>query len=367
MDLKRIPALDGLRGVAILLVLWFHFRYYMGGEPIQYTLALLGEFGWIGVDLFFVISGFLITRILLESKKNDNYFGTFYSRRALRIFPLYFGALAILFLGPMSFLGDSLPTQHDRVLFWTYLANWGPLFEQIKPGSAAHFWSLSVEEQFYLVWPLLVWALTKKQLARLVVGMICSAPLIRTVMILCAWNPDWIYKNTFARMDTLAAGAGVALMLGCIEPVLIKRIGILSILIFVASFPRIVLPTSSGRPMQIYGLSAITLGCAAIIAAVVSGKFPLLVRAMDKKWLRAIGERSYGIYVFHMPIIEIAKHFFEPKMVRMTASGLGFLVILTMALVTGAIAFLSFHYFERPFLRLKSYFVAYPPLERVKY
>src|SRR5579885_3225639 len=174
---SHIPALDGLRGIAILLVLWFHFRGYLGGEPIQCTLAIIGEFGWIGVDLFFVISGFLITRILLQTKEKPDYFRSFYTRRALRIFPLYYASLAVLFLAPMSFMSHSLPVAHDRLWFWIYLANWNPLFEQIRPGSAAHFWSLSVEEQFYLVWPLLVWALSRKQFERVVMLVICTAPI----------------------------------------------------------------------------------------------------------------------------------------------------------------------------------------------
>src|SRR5579862_7894518 len=151
------PALDGLRGVAILSVMVEHL-----------APRLLAGGGWVGVDLFFVLSGFLITGVLLDGKDDPHRGRTFYVRRALRIFPLYYATLALITFGPLAkalALGLSAQTLG---WYWIYGTNW-----QIALGMAhiggpiAYFWSLAVEEQFYLIWPLIIWHTQPKTAKRI--------------------------------------------------------------------------------------------------------------------------------------------------------------------------------------------------------
>jgi peptidoglycan/LPS O-acetylase OafA/YrhL len=158
---NHIPALDGLRGIAILSVMLLHFTNAIAALPGSPTSAARSVFGWgwTGVDLFFVLSGFLITGILLDSKGHPLYFRSFYARRALRIFPLYYAALFLFFVVPRAI--PSVPATysfawHDQRWFWFYLGNFHPLGPDAKQ-FIGQFWSLAIEEQFYLVWPLLIW------------------------------------------------------------------------------------------------------------------------------------------------------------------------------------------------------------------
>src|SRR5262249_2846553 len=139
-------------------VVLFHFSGIFRLRESTAVGTILAR-GWMGVDLFFVLSGFLITGILLDSRGADGYFSSFYARRFLRIFPLYYGFLALWFLVLAYVFGSAysdLFARERQVWFWSYTANWGRPDEL---GALGHFWSLAIEEQFYLVWPLVVWLL----------------------------------------------------------------------------------------------------------------------------------------------------------------------------------------------------------------
>jgi peptidoglycan/LPS O-acetylase OafA/YrhL len=161
--IQYIPELDGLRGLAIILVVLFHARPEQASEfaplPFLYTLLNLGP---SGVDLFFVLSGFLITGILLSTKDASprNYFWSFYARRILRIFPLYILAVAGFFYGLLPYLhsrGELLNvSRSEQFWFWTYLMNWRDAAGFRIINALGHFWSLGVEEQFYLIWPAVI-------------------------------------------------------------------------------------------------------------------------------------------------------------------------------------------------------------------
>src|SRR5262245_16358318 len=157
---SHYPGLDGLRGIAILLVILYH---NFGFIPFL-------NYGWLGVDLFFVLSGFLITEILLKTRTTTNYFKNFYTRRVLRIFPLYYLCLIlVIVIFPLikNFPYDLSFYRENQVWFWFYLQNWMLIFKQWNDSAILlnHFWSLAVEEQFYIVWPLLVLLIRKpKQL-----------------------------------------------------------------------------------------------------------------------------------------------------------------------------------------------------------
>ncbi|MDB5295976.1 MAG: acyltransferase family protein, partial [Phycisphaerales bacterium] len=213
----HIPALDGVRGLAILLVLAFHFSqaaYSNQASGLRLAVQRLTGAGWVGVDLFFVLSGFLITSILYEAVGTRGYFKNFYMRRVLRIFPLYFGALAVAFglipllFGPQPHYAD---VYRNQWALWLYAQNFVP----IDWRAFSHFWSLAVEEHFYMVWPAVVLALGRRG------GMTaCGVMILAAVSVRCyraayvpgGWEQTYIW--TFCRMDSLAIGSLLALAVG---------------------------------------------------------------------------------------------------------------------------------------------------------
>src|SRR6266550_1677369 len=221
-SVDHVPALDGLRAIAILAVMGMHFTIVQPpflqssvlGDQVIWQLGLAG---WVGVDLFFVLSGFLITGILLDTKGGDRYFRNFYMRRVLRIFPLYYGSLVVLFLIiPMvapAIVHDLGRLSHGQVWLWTYLSNiaigitgsW-----QAVPPLTGHYWSLAVEEQFYLLWPLVVYSVSRSRLLNVALGLWVTALALRMVMLWLGVSPTSVFVLTPTRMDGLAAGAAVA-------------------------------------------------------------------------------------------------------------------------------------------------------------
>ncbi|HVG26286.1 MAG TPA: acyltransferase, partial [Acidobacteriaceae bacterium] len=163
---RHIPALDGVRGLALLGVVASHVFPGTPQGPVTFAVRQAFAFGATGVDLFFALSGFLITGILLDSLPDPGFFRKFYARRALRIFPLYYGVLAIYALGALL-LG--MRYSHELVSLALYLQNTAlvapPMYAYPGPSALplAHFWSLAIEEQFYLVWPLVVFSLRRSQ------------------------------------------------------------------------------------------------------------------------------------------------------------------------------------------------------------
>jgi peptidoglycan/LPS O-acetylase OafA/YrhL len=211
-----MPELDGLRAVAILLVFLVHVRGLVPATklPILLIQVYLG-LGWVGVDLFFVLSGFLITGILLDTREARNYFRGFYARRTLRIFPLYYSVLtAVILIGMWintSEVAEVLPLPADRWLYFTYLTNWLGLWKaHWGPDYAnflAHFWSLAVEEQFYLVWPLMVWLIPSRFLPRVAAALAVTAAIVRWIWVLHSGEQVAISLATVCRMDSLFVGA----------------------------------------------------------------------------------------------------------------------------------------------------------------
>lgn len=200
----RIPALDGLRGLAILMVMLFHFSLNLDGHAwVENAFrSPVRDFGWTGVDLFFVLSGFLITGILVDARGAQNYFSAFYARRALRIFPLYYFSLAAIWL-----VFRHLVARPSGVIWYAiYAQNWLPVG---GPG-IGHFWSLAVEEQFYLVWPLIVYASSRRRVLQLSVAGIIFANILRVSLWEHGVETYIVYANPFTRMDALLAGAACA-------------------------------------------------------------------------------------------------------------------------------------------------------------
>src|SRR5688500_14259012 len=219
-----IPALDGLRGIAIILVMLHHFTYIRPTSGIDGLIGSVMFFCWSGVDLFFVLSGFLITGILLDTRGSEKYFTTFYARRTLRIFPLYYLVLflALVVLPNFPALHAMLTAQEEtgQVVmpaqwpYWLYLTNFAIADRGWVHGWVDVAWSLAIEEQFYLVWPLVIWLCPPRVVAVLCAVILVAEPAARVFLRGAEEEPVLvlpIYVLTWFRLDGLAMGALLAL------------------------------------------------------------------------------------------------------------------------------------------------------------
>jgi peptidoglycan/LPS O-acetylase OafA/YrhL len=195
------------------MVLLMHVLYLLPGHSLQEAtptaLYSILSRGWLGVDLFFVLSGLLITGILLDTRNSPNFFRVFYARRALRILPLYFTVATVLwffYTGYASFF----------VVCYAFLANFASWFRVPAPHPGSVFWSLAVEEHFYLIWPLLAYVLSRKLLAAVAITIVVLTPLGRAWMASTgAVVESTIYVWSWFRFDTLALGALLAIWIRC--------------------------------------------------------------------------------------------------------------------------------------------------------
>src|SRR5580704_1561560 len=206
--MKKIPQLDAVRGIAVLLVL-----LHNTGQYPSLHLHLISDNGWMGVDLFFVLSGLLITGILLDTKQSAGYFKNFYVRRCLRIWPLYYSLLFFMFV-VVRFLNSSeyhlvVETSSPWWAFPLFLQNFLLAISTNAAGPLGVTWSLAIEEQFYLVWPLVVRFCSITQVRQLAIAEICLSPMLRYYLWL--HHVD-LYTSIFCRLDGLMAGALLALL-----------------------------------------------------------------------------------------------------------------------------------------------------------
>jgi peptidoglycan/LPS O-acetylase OafA/YrhL len=364
------PAVDGLRAVAVLLVFVHHFP---SGLPVS--------FGWTGVDIFFVLSGFLITGILYDTREDGHRFRNFYARRALRIFPLFYGVFVLLALAePMmhwnwghswllsvSYLGG-LPAQ----LGLTSLVPPGSVISQTTGAQVevGHFWSLYTEEQFYLLWPMLVFAVKDRvRLRNLCFVGVATVVAVRVALLLHDparyLGTSVLYYGLPFRADGLLLGAAVALMLRGPEAQGLKRAGprlfagglaaagaacLVSGLVLHQGFSwALEMPWMSS-----FGYTLIDVAAAGALLMVIQPG-TLLFSWLSVRPLRKLGQVSYGFYVFH----QIPRWLYfglAHRLIGRYTSHTGPLEGLIAFVCTYALARLSFRYFETPFLRLKDRF-----------
>ena len=331
----QMPPLDGLRGIAILLVLMHQFD--LVSSPHALDLAL--DSGWIGVQLFFVLSGFLITGILLDTRDRPDYFRRFYVRRVLRIFPLYYAVLVV-----------TLIAGNTTIWLWTYLSNFH------NHPALAHFWSLAVEEQFYLVWPFVVWRAGRRGVI-VIGGAMVIAAIASRIVIRAHFGAEAAYFWTPCRMDALALGAMLAALVRGDRAAALERSGmVVAGALTVLSGVVLGGQNRIAPMMQLFGYTVVAAGFALVlIGALVS---PVAGRALAWAPLRRVGTYSYGMYVIHLPLHNYVA---LPLLRRVapnigTAGALGCIVV--EAAVTFAAAAISYHLFERRFLALKDRFAA---------
>lgn len=358
---KHIPTLDGVRGLAILLVLVFHLYKYI----------YVTNIGWIGVDLFFVLSGFLITGILLNAKATPNFFLNFISRRALRIFPLYYLFLFLFFivlpaLNLSLYIDNFEYLSENQIWFWTYTQNWLGAFSSdwINGSIISHFWSLAIEEQFYLFWPFIIYFNSKKSIVRISIVIIFMSIILRNIFIYFEYSWVTSYIFTLSRLDNLAIGALCAVLVR--DGVFVKILNRYIVYIMMISFLIVIFILVYTRNLSmsnIYFLSfgytvlAILFACI-ILFSLSEHRFNLLKTVFNNPIMIFFGKYSYGLYVYHIPAYMLLYPKLNSSLQVLTnfeiinsliASTLIFIIVVIVSL-------LSYHFVEVKFLKLKKYF-----------
>jgi peptidoglycan/LPS O-acetylase OafA/YrhL len=358
---RRVPALDGLRGLAIIAVFLYH--YGAGGSTssvlwVRCFSRVLG-IGWSGVDLFFVLSGFLITGILFNTQTDPEYYKNFYVRRVLRIFPIYYIAIAAVFVIGIA-LGVHWTRGHiwflfflgyPAVLLWPHLIPLSPFIR------ITHLWSLSVEEQFYMVWP---WAVRKLQSGRNVLvtcALVFVMALVLRVVFVESGHSVWASTFLFCRMDTLAVGSALAVAVRRIDPSRLQKAAISTFLLAVAAFVAIGTVAHSFERSQpaiaIWGYSLTAIACGALLLMSLG----VGSRLFSFPVLRLFGKYSYGLYLYHFPLTAVFEPLKPMILVRVGSFAAGSLIYVAICLAINlGVAALSFHFIEAPFLRLKKRF-----------
>lgn len=361
----RIPALDGLRGIAILLVLMRHTVFGMAtNSRFLSPLIAAGRLSWSGVDLFFVLSGFLIGGILLDERESPRYFSTFYLRRFHRIFPLY-GVIVVIFLsrhvlsswlpGP---LGEVTPLPIPWLAYVSLTQNfWMAHIGWYGPLALSVTWSLAVEEQFYLTIPFLIRRIRLRYLTGVLVAIIAGAPLLRTALI--HYSPNGYFASyvlTPCRAD--------ALCMGVLSAVLVRKPKLWSLLlqkliflrwIALGLFAGLVYMTvkaydSYSAPMATAGYSWLAAFYSCCLLNAVATPTGWTQRVLCQPWLTRLGTLAYCLYLIHRPLNEASRRFLAPYfgLPENLAWLLAGLLGVAASLV---VASLSWEYLEKPLLR----------------
>ncbi len=359
--------MDGIRGLAILGVIVYHTMPL--GDSAHGVLRIWRAFtdsSWAGVDLFFVLSGFLITGILLDSRAQKGYYRNFYARRALRIMPLYYGVLVVVLLVVPALVGASrLPGLYSRLIanqfwLWTFLQNYLQSRGAHQLPGLGHFWSLAVEEQFYWFWPIVVYLTTRRTLLHLCMAICLFEPLFRLALLECGYTLWSIRELTFTKMDALLYGAIAALLFRDPEmlrwrrywvPVLTAAaIGVLALVAFRNGgfVPYENFLTAVG------GYSALGVVFAVFIYAGAIGT-GTVARSMSHPLLCWFGRYSYALYIFHPPLVFTYQAVVDPRL-RFSSLTAGLIRFLVITLISSGMAWLSWVALESRFLKLKKYF-----------
>ena len=362
----RDRGLDGLRGIAVLMVIVLHTLHFDQFRPVFREINNLIKTGWMGVDLFFVLSGFLITRILLRTREDGHRTRNFYMRRALRILPAYWCYLALVFL--LLWLTSDVDRRFADSLAWlphlliftnnihTSLSGATPPVREL-----AHLWSLAVEEQFYLVWPWLLWRVPTAALPRLCLLVIAVAWISKLVLVIAgAW---WhaIYVLPFTRMDGFAIGAFLAVH---------HLRGNARLPAWVRPLPWIATALVVGQYLLKGKLHNMTPAETAVVTSTSVLMFGGLVHraliAPEGSWLdRALGNRvllffgfySYGLYLIHYGVDTTLRMYLQPAMMEyVTGNRMKLLLMATTVALSVLLAVLMHRLVEAPALRLKRYF-----------
>jgi peptidoglycan/LPS O-acetylase OafA/YrhL len=367
----RLQALDGLRGLAVILVVVLHTKLAASAVSSSESayLALTG-FGWTGVDLFFVLSGFLITGILVDTREDRHFFRTFYARRILRIFPLYYAYLIFVYVvlakvHPLVSPGYSDAVRHQW-WYWLYLTNvrialhgWAS-----SPGTT-HFWSLAIEEQFYIAWPAVVWLIGRRPRRLFTVALLAAVASVASRFATTSWTAGSLpaYVLTPLRLDALCVGAMIAAAVRDERwRSSVARLG--PYLAVAGTTGVIALAAIHGTwdavdgVVQRIGYTLLTIMWGGLLIVLVLGNSRSFVhRAFSHRALRSAGKYSYAMYVLHPFIIDVVGARFGRWRTPATARLPEQLVYAALLLALSyAAARVSWAVLEAPMLRLKRFF-----------
>jgi peptidoglycan/LPS O-acetylase OafA/YrhL len=361
--MKHLPALDGLRGIAILAVFASHFSGgHNSGNFLIHLWSTVADAGWMGVDLFFCLSGFLITGILYDTRHAEKRKRNFYARRSLRIFPLYYGLLIGLFLlTPVL----HLVWRPGHLLYLFYLGNLSPLVTPTLgwPGayvSLEYLWSLAIEEQFYIVWPFVVWfVMDRRKLLNICFAVMLLVLVIRIAMVLHGADPFVVYSLLWTRADSLLCGAALALFLrGQGNPRLpIKWLLPISASATLLMFVAVGSGLHKAPIVCTIGFSVIAVFSTCLVYCAALGDH-WLAWVAKRATLRFFGRYSYGLYVYHGILLLLLQPLARPTQKFLHSELIGGVVyVLGVLSLTLCVALCSYHFFEKPILRQKIRFV----------
>ena len=365
---SRIPEVDGLRGIAILMVLLWHCivapSVTAPTTVASYAMAGL-SFTWSGVDLFFVLSGFLIGGILLDQKTSHRYYQTFYVRRFFRIVPVYVIACITFWIIAMTLSAEGdgysqlFASSPPPLALLTFTQNfWMGTIGGLGAYAFAPMWSLAVEEQFYLTLPFIVRSLDRRRLLRLLLAVLMLAPVLR--IFLLAFAPHgwvWAFTAMPARADALAIGILVALAMRSPAAVAYLKSEWRKLVIIPVAAGALVASLVASRlvyndiPMAAVGYSALAIVYGTLLIAALlyrGGAFGRILRSAPLRW---VGSVAYGTYLFHMVVLYVvfalARNGSAP---RIDSPGDVGVAILAIAISLG-IARVSWTHLERHFVR----------------
>jgi len=368
---RHVPALDGVRGTAILAVFAFHMFNWsiVPHSTLMRVFYNCVRIGWIGVDLFFVLSGFLITGNLIRSRNSQNYYQVFYFHRLLRIFPLYYLVVSlVMFLGPEHYKFS------DQIWFWLNLSNIPTAFNPLLILPLAHIWSLAVEEQFYAFWPPIVRRFELKTVAIVCLCLIVGLFVLRNLPVTMELHrryPEAVYRLTPFRIDTLCGGALLAVVVNQYPEFLQHRWKMRGLFLFSAL---VFIVTGIGHMPGSHAI--IRLGYTSMIVAFTSlialclSRDGLTRRVFSNSFLRRMGSYSYCFYLIHpFLMIYTNKHpsvhdnlagFFHIS----ASSNLTWFVLAAIEFAIDLfICALSYRFFEQPILKLKRLYPLRAPVQ----
>jgi peptidoglycan/LPS O-acetylase OafA/YrhL len=368
----HVKVLDGVRGLAVALVLLFHLTWTFP-DATAATLAVKRVLwmGWVGVDVFFVLSGYLISRGLLRATEAPvaTRLQNFWARRVLRIFPLYYASLVVGSLAAWAF-GARVP----GAAYWLYAQNYALAFDHDPLVWTAHLWSLAIEEQFYFVWPLFLLFAPEKVRIPAVLAAFAGVVLLRAALVLglSPWDAlttaKLVYRATPTHMDGLLAGALVAMMAAAPGHSVTRqwrRVRGVAAPLALAALVAMMIATKGfatyDRRVLVVGYPLLAVAVAATLDALVDGVAWTrgLRRVLEGAPLRALGKYSYGMYVLHWPLVVVAVPALERLQANLgtaAAAGVSLVFLAVGFVLTFAAAVASHHGFELRFLQHKARF-----------
>jgi peptidoglycan/LPS O-acetylase OafA/YrhL len=341
-NMKRFPELDAIRGLAVLLVLIHNTDIYP-----QLHLGWIVDNGWMGVDLFFVLSGFLITGILLDTKQSKRYFLNFYMRRCFRIWPLYYSTLIFLFIIiPLLFPSQAHSIFDSRSSPWwaypLFLQNYLVPVPTAATGPLGVTWSLGVEEQFYLVWPIVVRHCNEDQLRKIAIVAMCVSPILRLFLSHAGVQ---IYSNPICRLDGLMAGAFLALLVRSDRFAPSRFVGLAWGMLALSLTAALLLDKAQARWAV---FSFVAVASLSLVFLALFSKQVYLQMILRSRILIFTGTISYGIYMLEKLPADLVK-------ARLGSGSAPWMFPITAA-ATFLLATISWYCLESPFLRLNRFF-----------